>query len=230
MKSLILAGGFGTRLYPLTITKAKGLLPYKGKPAISHIVDKIPLDVEVLINTNKRFEADFRQWQDTLSRKVTLCIEPALTDEQKLGAIGSLDHWIRAKNITEELLVIASDNYFEFDLLRFITAYDGDSTLVAICDIGDKSKATQLGVVKLDGKKIVDFKEKPADPESSLIATAIYILPPRIFPLISQYCSEGRKDNLGGFIAHLIDKDKVQAYTFTELWLDISSVHTYNSP
>ena len=42
MKSLILASGFGTRLYPLTITKAKALLEYKGKASISHIVDKIP--------------------------------------------------------------------------------------------------------------------------------------------------------------------------------------------
>ena len=41
MKSIILASGFGTRLYPLTIDKPKCLLEYKGKPIINHIVDKI---------------------------------------------------------------------------------------------------------------------------------------------------------------------------------------------
>lgn len=61
MKSLILASGFGTRLYPLTITTAKCLLPYKGKPIISHVVDKIPQDIDILVNTNKKFEADFRR-------------------------------------------------------------------------------------------------------------------------------------------------------------------------
>lgn len=95
--------------------------------------------------------------------------------------------------------------------------------LVAIHDIGDKSKASQFGVVRLDGHKIIELQEKPAEPKSSLIATAIYIFPPRIFPLLSQYCSEAKKDNLGSFIAYLIDKDEVHAYVFDELWLDIAS-------
>lgn len=62
-----------------------------------------------------------------------------------------------------------------------------------------------------------------AKPSSSLIATAIYILPPRLFPLLSRYCSEGKRDNLGAFIAYLVDKDEVHAYPFTEPWLDIGS-------
>jgi len=76
MKSLILASGFGTRLYPLTTTKAKGLLDYKGKALISHIVGKIPQDIDILVNSNKRFEADFRCWRGTIGRTVTLCVEP----------------------------------------------------------------------------------------------------------------------------------------------------------
>lgn len=132
VKSLILASGFGTRLYPLTISKAKGLLEYKGKALITHIAEKIPRDIDILVNTNKKFEADFRSWQDTISRQVTLCVEPVFSEEQKFGAIGSIDYWIKAKNITEDLLVIASDNYFEFDLSRFIAGYNGRNTLVAI--------------------------------------------------------------------------------------------------
>jgi glucose-1-phosphate thymidylyltransferase len=229
MKSLILASGFGTRLYPLTTTKAKAFLEYKGKPLISHIVDRIPQDVGILVNSNKRFEADFRRWQDTLSRVVDLCVEPVFTEAQALGAVGSLDYWIRAKNITDDLLVIASDNYFEFDLRRFIAAYNGKNALVAVCDIGDKSKASQFGVVRLDGQNIVEFEEKPAQPKSSLIATACYVLPPRIFPILSQCCAEGKRDNLGSFIAYLVDRDEVHTYTFTELWLDIGSIEVYQS-
>jgi glucose-1-phosphate thymidylyltransferase len=229
MKSLILASGFGTRLYPLTTTKAKGLLDYKGKALLSHIVDKIPHDIDILVNTNKKFEADFRCWQGTIGRTVTLCVEPVFTEEQAFGAVGSLDYWIRAKNITDDLLVIASDNYFEFDLRQFIAAYNGKNTLVAVYDIGDKSKASRYGVVQLDGCRIAGFEEKPAQPKSSLIATACYIFPPRIFPLLFQCCAQGKRDNLGNFIAYLIETDEVHAYTFSELWLDIGSIDVYQS-
>lgn len=225
MKSLILASGFGTRLYPLTANKAKGLLEYKGKPIISYVVNKIPQDIDIFVNTNRKFESDFRRWQKTLNREVTLCIEPVFNEEQSLGAVGSLNYWVKALRITESLLVIASDNYFEFDLSEFILAYDGKSTLVAVYDIGDKSKGSQFGIVQLDGQKIVDFEEKPTNPKSSLVATACYIFPPRIFTLLSQYCSTCKRDNLGSFIAHLLSKDEIHAYTFTELWFDVGLLY-----
>ena len=229
MKSLILASGFGTRLYPLTITKAKVLLPFKGKPIISHVVDRIPQNIDILVNTNKKFETDFRHWQNTVNRKVTLCVEPVFSEEQSWGAINSVDYWVRNKNITDDLAVIASDNYFEFDLSKFISSYNGNNVSVAVRDIGDKNKATQFGVVRLEGNRIVEFVEKPAVPKSSLIATACWILPPRIFPILSEFCSEGKKDNLGSFIAYLVGTDEVYAYTFTEQWVDIGSIDTYSS-
>jgi len=229
MKALILASGFGTRLYPLTLTKAKALLEYKGKAILSHVVDKIPQDIDILVNISKKFEADFRRWQSSIGRAVTLCVEPVFTEEQAFGAIGSLDYWIRAKNINDDLLVVASDNYFEFDLSRFIAAYDGRNTLVAVYDIGDRSKASQYGVVHLDGDRIIKLEEKPAKPKSSLIAIACYIFPPRIFPILFQCCAQGKRDNLGNFIAHLIEIDEVRAYTFSEPRFDIGIIEVYRS-
>jgi glucose-1-phosphate thymidylyltransferase len=226
MKSLILASGFGTRLYPLTINKAKGLLEYRGKALISHIVDKIPHDIDIFVNTNKKFEPDFRRWQHTIGREVTLCVEPVFSEEQALGAVGSLDYWVKTKKIADDLLVIAGDNYFEFDLPRFIADYDDKNTLVAVCDIGDRSKAGQFGVVQLRGQRIIELEEKPVKPKCSFIATACYVFPRRIFPLLSHYCAEGERDNLGSFIAYLAEVDEVQAYVFSELWLDIGSVDT----
>ena len=224
MKCLILAGGFGTRLYPLTVDRAKPLLEYKGKPIISHIVDKIPHNMEIMVNTNKKFEADFRKWQRSAGRRVEILVEETLSEDQKLGAVGSLCFWIENKRIVEDLLVIAGDNYFEFDLAKFIVSYDGMHALIAICDIGDKGKACQFGVVKLDGRRIVEFQEKPACPKSSLVATACYIFPPRVFPLLHQYCQQGKRDNLGNFIASLIGQEEVHAYAFTEHWIDIGSL------
>ena len=75
MKSIILASGFGTRLYPLTIDKPKCLLEYKGKPIINHIIDKMPKNVDILVTTNKKFAAHFRKWQKTLDREIIVCVE-----------------------------------------------------------------------------------------------------------------------------------------------------------
>jgi len=223
MKCLILAGGFGTRLYPLTIYKAKALLEYKGKPLLTHIVDKVPRNIDILVSCNRKFEADFHQWQENLGRQVEICVEDVWTDDQKKGAVGSLHYWINSKRIVEDLLVVAGDNYFEFDLAQFIAAYNGKNALVAVYDIGDKSKASQFGVVELDKNRLTKFEEKPVNPGSSLVATACYVLPPRIFPVLGEYCQAGEKDNLGPFIAHLVGAEEVHAYTFTELWFDMGA-------
>ena len=224
MKCLILTGGFGTRLYPLTINRAKPLLEYKGKPLLTHIVEKVPQGIDVLVSCNRKFEADFHRWQKGIDRRVEICVEDVWTEEQRKGAVGSLNFWICHRNIAEDLLVIAGDNYFGFDLAQFIAAYNGRNTLVAVHDIGDKTKASQFGVVSLKGNRIIEFEEKPAVPRSSLIATAIYILPSRLFPTLSQYCSQGRRDNLGSFIAYLVAAEEVHSYIFAEPWLDIGSI------
>lgn len=228
MKSLVMAAGFGTRLYPLTLSKAKALLEYKGKPLINHVIEKIPQDIDILVNVNLKFEADFRRWQKTLDRKVTLCIEPVSTEQEALGAVGSIDYWVKEKKITEDLLVLASDNYFEFDLRQFISSYNGRNPLVAVFDMGDKSKVSQFGVVRLEGNRIVELVEKPRKPRSSLVAIACYIFPPRVFPLLFQCCVKGR-DNLGSFISYLAEVDDVKAYTFSEAWYDIGSLEVYRS-
>jgi len=223
MKCLILAGGFGTRLYPLTINKAKALFEYKGRPLLSHLVDKIPRDIDILVAINKKFEADFRRWQQGIARHIELCLEEASNDEQKKGAVSSLNLWVKQKCIAEDLLVIAGDNYFEFDLPHFIDIYNGKNTLVAVYDVGDKNKASHFGVIRLNGDRITEVDEKPAAPSTSLIATACYILPPRVFPRLAQYCSEDKQDNLGNFISYLVATEGVHSHTFTELWFDIGS-------
>jgi glucose-1-phosphate thymidylyltransferase len=228
MKSLVMAAGFGTRLYPLTLGKAKALLEYKGKPLINYVIEQIPQDIDILVNVNLRFAADFRRWQKTLDRKVTLCIEPVSTEQEALGAVGSIAYWVKEKRITEDLLVLASDNYFEFDLHQFISSYNGRNPLVAVYDMGDKSKVSEFGVVRLDGNRIVELVEKPKKPKSSLVAIACYIFPQRIFPLLFQCCVEGR-DNLGTFVSYLVEVDEVRAFTFSQAWYDIGSLEVYRS-
>jgi glucose-1-phosphate thymidylyltransferase len=227
MKSLILAGGFATRLYPVTMNKAKALLEFKGKPVINHIINAIPENIDVMVTINKKFKDDFSSWLVTIDRPVEVCIEEAVNDDQKKGAVSAIDFWIKNKNINQDLLVIAADNYFEFHLSELIAQYNGKNTLIAVYDVGDKEKACeigkscQVGLAKVENNKIISFDEKPLQATSSMVATGIYVLPTRIFPLLSKYCSKNKRDNMGHFISHLMNIEEVHAFVFDRYWLDI---------
>ena len=220
-----MASGFGTRLYPLTRDTAKALIEYKGKPLLTHIVEKIPRNIDILLVTNRKFESDFLRWQQNMDRRVAIAVEDVWTEKEKKGALGSLTFGIEQGNINDDLLVLASDDYFEFDLSRFIAAYSGDNALVAVHDIGDKKRARQFGVVEVEKGRIVRCEEKPAHPKTSLIGIACYLLPPRLFPVLSRYHHEHPEvDQLGRFITYLVESDTVDAYIFTELWQDTAGV------
>ncbi len=223
MKCLLLAGGFGTRMYPLTVDRAKPLLKFRGKPLLTHIVDKIPPGVDIFVSTNKKFEADFRSWQQTVKRPVEICVEDALSEDRKMGAMHSIDYWIKQKAITEDLMVVGGDNYFEFDMSEYVNAFNGRDTLVAVYDINDREMASHFGVVQLAGERIVKIEEKPARPESTVVATACYIIPSRVLPVCASYCAGHKRDNLGNFISYLVHNDKVAGFLFSDLWFDVGS-------
>ena len=76
MKAIILAGGFATRLWPLTENKAKPLLHLKDKALISHIVEGLPQSVEIIVSTNAVFEEAFLNWAKEYSnRSIEIFVE-----------------------------------------------------------------------------------------------------------------------------------------------------------
>jgi glucose-1-phosphate thymidylyltransferase len=225
VKCLILASGFGTRLYPFTLDRAKALIEYRGKPLLTHLVEKIPSQIDILVATNRKFEVDFRSWREDISRDVDIGVEDVWTEEEKKGALGSLTFWVEQRDIREDLLVLASDDYFEFDLSQFIAAYGGKNALVAVHDIGDRNRASQFGVVEVEKGRILKCEEKPRHPVTSLIGIACYLLPPRVLSVLSHYHHQHPEiDQLGHFITYLVKHDAVDAYVFTELWQDTAGI------
>jgi len=75
MKAVILCAGYGTRAYPLTINRAKALLPVRNKPIIEFIVKKVQLLKEVdeiFVVTNHRFYGDFKRWQESFFSRIPI--------------------------------------------------------------------------------------------------------------------------------------------------------------
>ena len=112
MRAFILAGGFATRLWPLTEKRAKPLLPIAGKELLTYIVEGIPADIPVTVSTNASFADGFKKWMDAITRPgLELIVEGTQRDDHKLGALGSIAEWIRAEKIDDDLLILTGDNY-----------------------------------------------------------------------------------------------------------------------
>ena len=226
MKCLILAGGFGTRLWPLTRDKPKPLLKIKDEPVITHILKNIPEEIDVAVSINKKFEKDFIEWKKTLKRKIKLFVEEAKENKEKLGAVGALNYFIQKEKIKDDLLVIGGDNYFELSLQDFLASCN-NRPVIALYDVHEKDKAKEYGVATLEGRKIVKLEEKPQNPTTTLISTAIYFLPRACFRHLNDFCFAGKPDNLGEFFAYLIKKEDVLGWQFDGLWFDIGNFKSY---
>lgn len=227
LTAVILAGGFATRLWPLTEKRAKPLLPLAGKPLIHHIIDSIPEETRIILSTNQVFEDDFLALQRRYAnREIEIFIEDSQDDKSKKGALGATSMVIEHYRIDTPLLLIAGDNYFGFSLQDFLAAYTG-RTLLASYDTKSLQAARQFGVVSVDGKRLVGFQEKPHDPSSTLVSTGCYLFAPKHLPFIREY-SQQSADNLGGIFEYLLQKgEEVEVFSFSENWLDIGSFESY---
>lgn len=236
MKALILAAGYGTRLYPLTENKPKALLDVKGKPIINYIVEKLNKGEEIeeiFIVTNNVFYKDFVAWKKTIESVHPLIIINDMTEQngKRLGSVGDIDFVIEQKNIKEDLLVIASDNLFSFNIKDIIAFFkEKKSTIVGVFDTKDESRITnKLGCVSIDkNSKIISFEEKPAKPKSTLASMCCYIFPKEDLHWIEAAMHEKHFDRAGDLIKFVITKKPVYAFQFSGYWYDIGCFDEYN--
>jgi len=225
MKALILAAGYATRLRPLTDSIPKQLLPVGGRPMIDWILEKIRAAgiEDVHLVTNSRFAADFERWaQDT---GVHVHDDGTTTNETRLGAIGDIRFVQERADLDDDLLVVAGDNLFDFSLADYIDYWSGKNgaSALAVYDVGDRELATKYGVVDVDGDdRIVGFLEKPADPPTTLCATATYLYARAHAALVRTYLDEGNPpDQPGYLVAWLHSREPVYAYRIAGGWYDI---------
>ena len=236
MKALILAAGYATRLYPLTVGRPKPLLPVGGRPMVDYIMDKfetLPDLEEVYIVTNNRFYKKFEDWKEghPSSKKITIINDNTLTNEDRLGAIGDIQLVLDETGIDEDLLVIAGDNLFAFKMSDFVdfARRNSPNFSIAIHNIGSKEEARKYGVVKTDDKdRLVKFTEKPNEPESTLVAICLYYFPKEKLSRVTEYLKQSRhKDAPGNYISWLVQNDTVYGFIFDEQWYDIGDKSTY---
>jgi len=236
MKAFILAGGFATRLWPLTEKRAKPLLPLAGIPLLTHLVEKIPSGIPITVSTNAVFAGDFEKWKRELkmrNQEIRILIEDAGHEDEKLGALGAVAKWVKEENIQDDVLLLAGDNYVGFSITSFIERFGG-KPLLAAYDIREQEAAKKFGTVLTETHpntsgtiRVNGFEEKPANPKSTLVSTGCYILPGDSLSTLVSYAKD-HPDNIGGIFEHFLSMGmEVECVSFAEPWFDIGSFEAY---
>lgn len=250
MNALILAAGYATRLYPLTLNKAKPLLKVGGKPIIEWLFDNlasVPALRTVYIVTNDKFASDFQNWADAYQDRpalaelggvrhremqIKIINDGSKSDDDKLGAIGDINLVLTRENLTnDDLLVIAGDNLFQQPLTEFANAAKYSQATVAVHDVGDLQAMKKYGTVTIDKNGVItNFEEKPDKPKSTLAAVALYYYSREVLPLFTTYLAAGNNpDQPGLFLQWLYTRKPVNTFEIKSRWLDIGSKETLES-
>ncbi|MFC0213237.1 sugar phosphate nucleotidyltransferase [Paenibacillus chartarius] len=182
MKGIILSGGTGSRLYPLTKVTNKHLLPVGKYPMIFHAIYKmLQADIQdILIVTGKEHMGDVvnllgsgHEFGVTFTYKV---------QDQAGGiaqALGLAEHFVG----DDSCVVILGDNVFEDDISPYVSNFkeQGRGAKILIKDVHDPER---YGVPELAGDRIVSIEEKPKQPKSTYAVTGIYMFDSQVFDII----------------------------------------------
>lgn len=238
-KAVILAAGYATRLYPLTLNIPKPLLKVtKDKAVIDFIVEDLirsrSVD-EIIVVTNHKFYRDFAAWAKKHRRRIAVTVldDGTQSNTDRLGAIGDLFFAVRRKSIKIDCIVVGGDNLFDRGIdhfLKFAVRHRAYPSM-ALYDLKCKKEATRFGVVQLDRKnRIIGFEEKPARPKSTLAATCLYYFPRRTLTLLNAYMDDPKtsKDAPGYYIRWLLKADQVYGFALKQgHWYDIGHLDFY---
>lgn len=237
MKAIVLVAGFATRLYPLTKDTPKGLLKLGNKSLLDYLFEKVErveeIDEAILIS-NDIFYNQFCEWKNAYKGRLKIQVlnDYSTSNDNRLGAIGDMQYVIEKCNIDDEIMVLVSDNYFEFELKDFYNFYKEKNTdCILGTEFDDIEKIrNRFGVAVLDETGlVVDMVEKPSEPPSNFVAYASYIYKKDTVKMIKQYLDEGNnKDAPGNFVSWLHKIKPVYAWKFEGECYDIGTVDTYN--
>lgn len=225
LKALILVGGYGTRLRPLTLTVPKPLVEFCNKPMIIHQIEALKAagvtEVVLAINYQPEVMMGFiKEWEEKLGVKITCSQE-----KEPMGNAGPL---ALARHILDDgtgrpFVVLNSDVICDYplkDMLDFHKARGADATIL-VTKVDDPSK---YGVVVIDEYgQVQRFVEKPKDFVGDKINAGIYVLSPNVLDRIELRPTSIERE----VFPHIAADNKLYAYTLSGYWMDVGQPRDY---
>lgn len=224
MKGIVLAGGTGSRLYPLTKVTNKHLLPVGNKPMIYYPIEKLTEAgiKEILIVTGTEHMGDvvnlLGSGKDFGCRFTYKVQDEAGGIAQALGL---------AENFCgdEPMTVILGDNIFETGLSKALENFNGSGAQILIKQVEDPER---FGVAELEGERIIGIEEKPDQPKSEFAVTGIYMYDSQVFDLIRNLKPSDRGElEITDVNNHYIENGTMKYSILDGWWTDAGTPESY---
>lgn len=229
MVGIILAAGYGTRLHPITDKRPKGLLRVNNQRILDYVyfqLSKINLDKIYMVSNNKYYN-QLASWCEV--RNIKIINNGTNSSDQSLGALNDLMLVIEREAIEDDLFIIGSDAICEFDLSFMTDKFNKvQNHIIAAVDCHDISLMSGLGEVEINSSgKVVNFTEKPDNPQSTISSTVYYALHKRAISHLSDYLGDYDNQEVGNLIEYLLSVDEVEAILYDEPWIDVGTMESY---
>lgn len=217
MKGIILAGGTGSRLFPLTKVTNKHLLPVGLEPMIYHPIKKlteVSID-EILVVTGTEHMGDVVSLLG--SGKDFGCRFTYKVQDEAGGiaqALGLAENFVG----TDSMTVILGDNIFEDSLQQAVNSYPGEGAQILIKQVPDPNR---YGVAEIDDNQVLSIEEKPKNPKSDWAVAGIYMYDAEVFDVIKTLKPSTRGElEITDVNNYYIQKGNMKSVKMSGWWTD----------
>jgi len=187
MKGIILAGGTGSRLYPLTKVTNKHLLPVYDKPMIYYPLQTL-MDAgikDIMIVSGRGHAGHFLE---LLGSGADIGVHFTFEIQEQAGGIAQALGLAEDFADKEDVAVILGDNIFQDNVYKAVESFKSGARIF----LKEVPDAKRFGVAEIKGNKIISIEEKPKMPKSNLAVTGLYIYDPGVFEIIRTLKPSGR--------------------------------------
>jgi glucose-1-phosphate thymidylyltransferase len=182
MKGIILAGGKGTRLFPLTKATNKHLLPVGKEPMIYHLLHQMTTAgiSDILVITSTEHMGDV---VNCLGSGEVFGCELTYRVQETAGGIAHALAMAESFAGKDKICVALGDNIFEYSIAPFVKHFDAQTkgARVLLKEVGDPER---FGVAALDECQVIEIQEKPVNPKSSYAVVGLYFYDSQVFDII----------------------------------------------
>ena len=231
MTCIILAAGYATRMYPLTLNFPKPLLKVGGKKIIDWLIEDLEeAGVErTVVVSNHKFISHFQSWAEGRNT-ITVLDDGSVDNDHRLGAVKDIEFAIEKANIDDDIVVLAGDNVLNFSLSSFIQyGREKKTSCIMRHEEKDRNKLRKTGVIEINEDELVlNMEEKPKEPKSNWAVPPFYYYTKEDKDLIKEGIASGcGTDAPGSFVSWLVKKRPVHAYKMIGDRFYVGSIEGY---